>query len=136
MIVLLDTDILIDVAIARKPFAEYSAKVLDYAETRQVQACIAWHSIANFFYLVSAKSNSKLTRRFLNELLKFVEVAKTTTADANYALSLRVNDLEDALQISAAKACGAEVILTRNIRHYKNSPITAQTPEKFLKVTF
>jgi hypothetical protein len=72
----------------------------------------------------------------LNDLLKFVEVAKTTTADANYALSLKVNDLEDALQISAAKACGAEVILTRNIRHYKNSPITAQTPEKFLKVTF
>ena len=136
MIVLLDTDILIDVATDRKPFAEYSAKILDEVENRRLQACIAWHSIANFFYLVSSISNAKLTRHFLIDLLKFVEVAKTTSEDAKYALSLKITDLEDALQIAAAKACGAERILTRNIEHYKNSPIMAQSPEMFIKVQF
>ncbi|MBN2364690.1 MAG: hypothetical protein JXL67_00880, partial [Calditrichaeota bacterium] len=65
--------------------------------------------------------------------LRFVEISPTTTEDAKYSLSLNVSDLEVALQIAAAKVCQAEMILTRNIKHYKDSPVLVQTPEIFLK---
>ena len=133
MIVLLDTDVLIDVALDRKPFVEYSSAVLDLAENHRIKGFIAWHSVANFYYLVSSASNKKLTRNFIIELLQFIEISETKTEDAIYAANLKVPDLEDGLQIAAAKACGADFILTRNLKHYKKSPITAITPEVFIK---
>lgn len=42
-------------------------------------------------------------------------------------------DFKNALQISSAAACLAEYIITRNVKNYKKSPITALTPNNFIK---
>jgi hypothetical protein len=44
-----------------------------------------------------------------------------------------VADFEDALQIATANGCGAVRIATRNLRHYRSSPIPARTPSDLLK---
>ena len=131
MIVLIDTDVLIDVALDRRPFSDSAAWVLDAAQRHEFQAFIAWHSIANFYYIVSSPSGSQAARDFIGELLDFVEVAPTHTADARNALSLKLSDFEDALQVAAAQSCRAEYILTRNIKHFRHSPILAVTPAQF-----
>ena len=46
MRVLLDTDILLDVVLAREPFAADSADVLRWAESGGA-AAVAWHSLTN-----------------------------------------------------------------------------------------
>ena len=43
-----------------------------------------------------------------------------------------MNDLEDALQASAAVAFKAAFIVTRNVRDYQKSPIRALSPVQFL----
>jgi predicted nucleic acid-binding protein len=133
VIVLLDTDVIIDVALDRLPHAEYSAVILDFAEFRKITAYMAWHSLANFYYLVSAASGDKKTRRFIKELLLFTKVSETTTADAAYAVESALRNFEDALQMAAARNCSAEYIITRNIRHYKKSIIPAITPQRFIE---
>jgi predicted nucleic acid-binding protein len=50
MRVLLDADILIDVALARAPYVESAAALLDELERRPGSAFIAWHTISNFCY--------------------------------------------------------------------------------------
>jgi predicted nucleic acid-binding protein len=131
MIVLLDTDVLLDVALNREPFSEFSSLVLDSAEQRLFQAFLAWHSIANFYYIASSTIPETDSKDFIKELLQFVLVAPTTTKDALYATTLSLKDFEDALQIAAAKACNAEFIITRNTKHYRSSPIKANTPQTF-----
>ena len=42
-------------------------------------------------------------------------------------------DYEDALQAAAAQACAAQIILTRNVRDFKGSPVPAMTPEVFMQ---
>jgi len=42
-------------------------------------------------------------------------------------------DFEDALQAAAALACGAQLIVTRNERDFKGSPVAALNPEAFLR---
>ncbi len=133
MIALIDTDILIDVALEREPFSEYSSKVIDYAETRSFHAFIAWHSIANFYYIVSSDLQNHPAKDFIKELLNFIQISPTKTKDALYAGSLDVPDFEDALQIAAAKACNAKYIITRNVVHYKKSPVPATSPKDFIK---
>ena len=136
MIVLIDTDILIDVALDRAPFASYSSAILDYSEKRFIQAFVAWHSIANFYYIFSSDRGDKLARAFLEDLLEFTKIAPTATDDAQFALSLNMRDFEDALQVAAARACSAKYIITRNVRHFKQSPIPPIRPDAFLSQFF
>ena len=60
-------------------------------------------------------------------------VAPTSTASAAYAAGLPMRDFEDALQVAAAVACGADTIATRNLRDYAKSPVKADTPANLLK---
>ena len=43
-----------------------------------------------------------------------------------------MTDFEDAMQVAAARACGAMRIVTRNISDYARSPIPAVTPQEAL----
>jgi hypothetical protein len=43
-----------------------------------------------------------------------------------------MSDFEDALQVSAAQACGADYIITRNGRDFVQSPLPALSPDDFL----
>lgn len=133
MIVLLDTDVLIDVALERAPFVGPAAALLDALELRPGAAFIAWHTISNFFYLVAPTRGRTMARCFLLDLARFANVAPTTTQSLRYAASLALGDFEDALQVAAAAACEADVIATRNTRDYVKSPIRAAPPSTVLE---
>ncbi|MCB0268927.1 MAG: PIN domain-containing protein [Calditrichaeota bacterium] len=133
MIALIDTDVLIDVALNREPFAEDSARILDAAQRRKFQAVIAWHTIANFYYILSSPSGKLATKAFISDLLEFVDIAPTQTAQAKRALQLDLPDFEDALQVVAATSAGADFIVTRNLKHYQKSPVPAISPADFFQ---
>ena len=128
MKILIDTNILIDVALRREPFFADSVRVIDWAEQNPKQASIAWHAVSNFAYLVKQDA-----RRFLGEMLAFVEVASGDTATVRQALGMPTRDFEDALQASAAIHFEADLIVTRNTAGYKKLAIVAMTPTDFVR---
>ena len=132
MTVLLDTDVLLDVALAREPFAEPAARLLDWLQTSPQSGCIAWHTAVNFYYLVRPVRGSGDARGFLLDLTSFVDVVPAGARALRRALSLGMPDFEDAMQAAAAEAQGADVIATRNLRDYRASPVPARTPADIL----
>jgi predicted nucleic acid-binding protein len=132
VIVLVDTDVLIDVALDRKPYAEAAARLLDALEKQPGAAFLAWHSLSNFYYMVSPSRGKHQTKDFLLDLARFVQVAPTTTESLLYAGALDFRDFEDAMQVAAAVACRATVIATRNLRDYARSPVRAAEPQTVL----
>jgi predicted nucleic acid-binding protein len=132
LIVLLDTDVLIDLALDRAPHAEAAAGLLDALEQRPGSAFVAWHSLSNFFYLVAPSRGKHRAKDFLLDLTRFVFIAPTTTESFRFAGSLDLSDFEDAMQVAAAVACQASVIATRNLRDYSRSPIRAAEPQAVL----
>jgi predicted nucleic acid-binding protein len=125
MRILIDTDVLLDVALAREPHLAASAAVLEWAESGG-DAAVAWHTLTNCSYLL------KGGRPFLKKLLEITEVAPVDTADARNALRLPMSDVEDAFQAAAAQAWKAEFIITRNLPDYQKSPVPAISPADFL----
>src|SRR5262245_5390278 len=123
---LVDTDILLDIALNREPFVREAAEVIRWAQSQPGQVGVAWHSLSNVAYLV------KPARGFIHDLLHFIEVAPAGTREAKQALAFPMRDLEDALQAASAAAFDAMFIVTRNSKDYKKSPIPAITPAKFL----
>lgn len=128
MKILIDTDILLDVALRRAGFFADSAAVLSWAEANPGQAAVAWHSLSNIAYLVKPDS-----RTFISDLLEFVEIAPVSTSDMHTALGLPMKDLEDAMQVAAALSFGARHLVTRNLPDYRRSPVPALAPQTFLK---
>ena len=127
MRILLDNDILLDVALARQPHLQASADVLRWVEAGG-SAAVAWHSLANCAYMLKNSA-----RPFLENLLQLVVVAPVATPEAQRALALPMKDLEDAFQAAAALAWGADFIITRNLPDYRHSPVPAIAPDAFLR---
>jgi predicted nucleic acid-binding protein len=102
MIVLIDTDVLIDVALDRRPFSDPAGRLLDALQERRGEGYVAWHSISNFYYMVAPKKGSPGAKDFIRDLLRFVNVSPAGTRDVLYAIRLPMADFEDALQCAAA----------------------------------
>ena len=126
---LLDTDVLIDIALDRRPHSGPASELLDRIEGGLEVAYIAWHTVSNFYYLVAPSRGGANARDFIVELTRFVRVATDTEA-LHYAASLPMADFEDAMQVAAARSCGARCIVTRNIKDFARSPIPAITPQE------
>lgn len=133
---LIDTDVLIDVALDRKPHSESACELLDRLELRPQRAFIAWHTASNFYYIVASKRGTADTRRFISELLSYVRVAPVDTVALRFATSIPLSDFEDAMQVAAARACSSRHIVTRNVRDYRLSPIPAITPQQAVSDLF
>lgn len=130
--ILLDTDVLIDVALDRRPFADPASALFDRIEQSRTKAFVAWHSVSNLYYIVAPARGGVRTRDFILELTRFVDVAATGTEAIRYAVELPLADFEDAMQVASARNCGARYIVTRNLADYKHSPIPAINPQEAL----
>lgn len=134
--ILLDTDVLIDVALDRRPHSDPASELLDRVEHGAEGAFIAWHSVSNLYYLVAPALGGVSARDFIVELTRFVAVAPTGTEGIRYAAGLPMPDFDDAMQVAAARACGARRIATRNVADYERSPIPAVDPREALAGLF
>ena len=92
--------------------------------------------MSNFHYIVAPSRGGVRTRDFIVELTRFVAVATTDTEAIRYAAALPMADFEDAMQVAAARACGARYVVTRNVRDYERSPIRAIDPQEALSGLF
>ncbi len=130
MLLLLDINIILDVVFQRP--GEPASSALIGSCNEQHQAWVAWHSVATLAYLIERQRNPAVARELVTGLLSWARVATTGHQDAIQALRLPMSDFEDALQVSAAQACGADYIITRNGRDFVQSPLPALSPEEFL----
>ncbi len=134
MNIFVDCDVLLDVGLAREPFYQDSAELLNLLEQKKHHGFIAWHwhSIANFFYLTAKGNKKQESKQFIAELCTFLTIVPVSNQDLIMALQFQINDFEDAMQCASAIAAQSDVIVSRNIKDYQNSPIRVLTPEQVL----
>ncbi len=121
-----------DVALARTDFGPDSRNLIEWCQHTPQTAAVAWHTVSNLYYLLSAARSNSVARLFLGHLLEFAIVASGSTESMRHALTMRMTDFEDALQVGAAISMAAAFIVTRNIADYRGSVIPVLTPRSFL----
>ncbi|HZR04645.1 MAG TPA: PIN domain-containing protein [Candidatus Udaeobacter sp.] len=131
MKVLLDTDVLLDVALDREAFVDESSAVVQWCQQTPGGALVAWHTISNVYYILRVARNDAKAREFVADLLAFAGVASGTTENVRQALTMRMSEFEDAMQVAAAMSGHADLIVTRNVPDYRHSVIPAITPRQF-----
>ena len=134
MVVLIDTNILVDYISKRQPFFNDSSKVIKLCVDGVVDGCISAHTITNLFYILR-KDLSVQARKKL--FLDFCQIFTIIGIDYDKLESSLQNDdfddLEDCLQDECAKEFNADYIITRNTTHFTHSSVEAIEPHEFLK---
>ena len=130
---LIDNNVLVDLALDRKPYSLDAEALLNRIQQTATPAFVAWHSIATLYYVANRAVGRNAALIFIERLTDFLTVAPTGSDALRYALSLPMRDFEDAMQVAAARTAGAQYIVTRNIRDFTHSSIPAIAPEQALR---
>jgi predicted nucleic acid-binding protein len=132
MKVLLDTNIVLDVLLDRKPHSINSAEVFRCIEQGRIEGLLCATTITTLDYLLSQKMKRSESRKLLNQLLKLFEVAAVSRAVIEDALVSRMDDFEDAVLDHAAQNSGADVLITRNAKDFARGKSKVMDPKQFL----
>ncbi|MEE5994432.1 MAG: PIN domain-containing protein [Oscillospiraceae bacterium] len=133
MKVLIDTNVILDVLCNRADFIEASSKVWKYCETGQIEGYISALSVPNIVYILRKELTPEKTQELISQIMLIFKVADLKSADLKNAAAMLTSDFEDAIQICCAGRMKADYIITRNIRHFKESKIPALKPDEFLE---
>ncbi len=131
-LVLVDVDVVLDVLARREPFVVDSAALLAACEMGRCRGMVAAHTVTTVSYLLEKHRDAAYARRQLAELLRIVRVASVDVAVIDRALTSAFGDFEDAVQMAAAVAAGADYVATRNVKDFSAGPIPAVTPAELL----
>jgi predicted nucleic acid-binding protein len=132
--VFIDTDIVLDVALAREPFFSASKMVLAMAENNIIIGNISSNCIANIYYILRKSGGDSNARKFILNVVKYIAVITIDHQNVLEALKSKFSDFEDALQHYSAIENQCEYIITRNIEDYRNSKIKVVLPEEFISM--
>ena len=129
--VFLDTNILIDLLCHRECCAEAATVINMGIEGRILIFCSSL-TIANCVYNCRKVLGKSKTTELLNLLCKYIKIAPCGQAEVDAAFAHKGNDFEDSLQYSSALSIAADVILTRNGKHFGFSTIPVMDCTEFL----
>lgn len=117
MHIFLDTNILLDVYLAR-PGARDSRRAMVACFQSWNEGFVAVHTLSNAFYIINRLRSRGEAWSFIRGILTWASVAGVSIPEVHKTQRMGMNDFEDALQIAAAEACGADVIITRNVKDF------------------
>lgn len=133
MVILVDTNVIIDFLTTREPYFDASSKVIAKCANGELTGYIAFHSIPNLWYILRKVPDDK-RRKWLIDICEFLTVVGVNHDEVLRAIRMKdFKDFEDCLQDRCAKNIGANYIITRNAADFINSEVPAVSPEDFLE---
>ena len=85
-----------------------------------------------FVYIIGKAAGQSKAELLVKEVASFIELLPISPDEIKFNLGAAHPDFEDSLQISAAQAWGADVIVTRDRAGFADSPIKVQSPSEFI----
>jgi predicted nucleic acid-binding protein len=134
MLVLLDTNIVIDFVLARQPFFVEANEIFSRLQNNEFEAFVSPITPINVFYTTRKETDRATAFLAIEDLLKAVQITKSNNLICQNALSLGYKDFEDAVQHESAVAENLDAIVTRNTKDFANATVKVYSPIEFLTV--
>ena len=132
MKVLVDTNVVLDVLLDRKPFSSMAAKIFALAEKSAFQGILCATTMTTTEYLLTESVPQAEARTMIWKLLTLFEIAPVNRAIIERALRSPIKDFEDAVLDEAGHASGAQAIVTRNAKDFRQARLKIFDPAQFL----
>jgi predicted nucleic acid-binding protein len=130
----IDTDVIIDFLIDRKPHSREAAIIFTLIEQKKIKGYVSSLTFSNLYYVLrKVESHNKVITKLdsISRLLTILKVDQQTIKDA---IASGFQDFEDSIQYNCALDYKKiDVLITRNTKDYKNSEIPVMIPADYLK---
>lgn len=135
MRILLDSNIILDVALKREPFYKEAKEIIEAIDDKKFSFYVSSVSITDIHYILSKASSRSYSLSFLNDLCETMGICITDKTAILNSLNSNFKDFEDAVQYFSALEAGINIILTRNEKDFKQAKrITILNPASFVKI--
>ena len=129
-----DTDVILDISIAREMDIKDSVKLINLVEMGLYKGYTSSVIFTNIHYIQSKLIGREVSINFLKKLRLLLSVLNVDDLIIHKALESEFGDFEDAIQYFTAMENNIDCIITRNIKDYKKSVIPVYTPTELLKI--
>jgi len=130
--IFLDTDVILDLVLERKPYCYDSQRILSLIERDEISGYTSALVLANCYYIISRNRNKATAVKVLAKLRSILTILSVTDKDIGESLSSGFKDFEDGVQYFIAVNNGVNTIITRNIADYKSVDMMVFLPGDFL----
>jgi predicted nucleic acid-binding protein len=132
--IFVDTNIVIDLLSRREPFFEEAATLFSLADKKVIELTVSSLTIANTSYALLRQMDSNNAKTILRKLRLIVKVLPLDDKIIGLALNDETfSDFEDGLQYFTAIENRQELIITRNLKDFKNSRLSTMTARQFIE---
>ncbi|MCM1089772.1 MAG: PIN domain-containing protein [Muribaculum sp.] len=133
MVVLIDTNVILDYLAEREGFFEDARKIMELCANGKIQGYVAFHSLPNIWFILRKKPDN-VRREMLKQVCSLLSVVSTGHDEVLKAVeSVEFKDFEDCLQDRCAVTVKADYIVTRNVADYKYADTKVITPSEFCR---
>ena len=115
----LDTNVMLDLLGEREPFYDSIARIATLADKGEVKLTVSTLSYSIVFYLLSKFEDSKIVKEKLRKFKIISETSDLTDKIIEKGLSSSFSDFEDTLQYHCALKADCNILITRNVKDFK-----------------
>lgn len=130
---LIDTNIILDIALKRAPHFEHSSQIFELLDKKQLGGYITATTVTDIYYISRKEKGRTIAIEFISNLIEVVEVLGVDKNIIIEALKSNLPDFEDAVQISAAKFNKIGIIITRNKSDFLNTNLEILSAKEFIE---
>jgi predicted nucleic acid-binding protein len=130
--ILVDTNIILDLLAKRESFYSEAQQLFTLADKKQVLLYVSSLTLANTYYVLSQSLKIENARKILRKFKVLVDVLPMDDKIIDLALDSEFDDFEDAIQYFTAIENNLHLIVTRNLKDFKQSTIPVLTAKDYL----
>ncbi len=134
MIILFDTNVILDVMLDRLPFSEPASQLLSYVERGEVSGLICATTVTTIHYLATKVLGKKESHKKIQDLITLFGIASVNRVVIEDSVKSNFSDFEDSVIYHAALHAGAQSIVTRDQKGFELSAIPVYNPVDLLKL--
>ena len=134
MRVLIDTNIILDWLMTRKPFQEKAKNIMETCFFGDMDGYVTAHTLSDIFYILRKDFDVDKRKKLLLLLCEHLQIISEDKNTIRQVLECeKWRDLEDGLQMQCAVNEILDYIVTRNIKDFKDSPVMPLLPEQLIE---
>ncbi len=132
----IDSDVLLDVVLNRKPFIDQSLQLFFGRSDETIHLFTSSSIVINTQYIGEKQTGRLSAKTAMKKLLNYLEIINPSKESILKAYYSNFADVEDAIQYFTALENGEiDYFITRNIKDFRTTgiPLPVLTPSQFLK---
>lgn len=132
MKVLFDTNIVLDLLLARQRFVANAQRLFTKVERNEITGHLCATTVTTVHYLIAKNFGAKSATSNVAKLLTLFEIAPVSRIVIEMALKSSFSDFEDAVLHESARLSRVDAIVTRNLADFAQAQVATYDPPTLL----